>query len=321
MNSRITPIQVIKDIFTDSSPVIRLLAVIIIMGTCYLIFTFIGLLLAMLLFSFSWQELQNLLSGEMQEVSTGFLYYMQGLQSIGLFIVPAILVYILILRDEAETVFTGKRYIFTAALLVIVTLIFSAPLLQKLIEWNESLQLPASLHEFETTLKTLEEERVKIVEQLLSGKGATFFLINILVVSILPALGEELFFRGILQTLLTNWFRNLHVGILATAVVFSAAHLQFYGFLPRLILGMYFGYLFFWSKNIWIPILAHFFNNSIAVFLSFIVDGTDTRFTRYLSQMNNTSALALCISIVLTVFLILLTRRWIAIKMRTRILS
>jgi hypothetical protein len=85
-------------------------------------------------------------------------------------------------------------------------------------------------------------------------------------IAILPALGEELLFRGLIQHLISRWFRNSHVAIFGTAFLFSFIHFQFFGFVPRFLLGLYFGYLLFWSGSLWLPIVAHLINNGLAVF-------------------------------------------------------
>jgi membrane protease YdiL (CAAX protease family) len=95
--------------------------------------------------------------------------------------------------------------------------------------------------------------------------------VNILMLAIIPALGEELIFRACFQKVFVRWTGNYHVAIWITAIVFSAIHFQFFGFFPRMILGALFGYLFVWSGNIWIPILAHFLNNGMAVLAAFIL--------------------------------------------------
>ncbi|TAF81977.1 MAG: CPBP family intramembrane metalloprotease, partial [Sphingobacteriales bacterium] len=91
----------------------------------------------------------------------------------------------------------------------------------------------------------------------------------LLMIAILPAIGEELFFRGTIQNIFTALFKNPHVAVWLTAILFSAIHLQFYGFLPRMFLGALFGYLFIWGKSIWLPILGHFLNNGFAVIMAF----------------------------------------------------
>jgi membrane protease YdiL (CAAX protease family) len=102
-------------------------------------------------------------------------------------------------------------------------------------------------------------------------------MLGILVVALLPAIGEELVFRGMIQRELWRGTRNIHVAIWVSATVFSAIHMQFYGFVPRLCLGALFGYLYYWSDNLLIPIFSHFFNNAFAVVMVYLnhLDITD----------------------------------------------
>jgi hypothetical protein len=91
-------------------------------------------------------------------------------------------------------------------------------------------------------------------------------------IAFLPAIGEELLFRGVIQRIFTSWTRNQHWGIWISAILFSALHMQFYGFIPRVFLGVLFGYLLVWSGSIWLPIIAHFINNAVAVVAMYLID-------------------------------------------------
>src|SRR5690606_9694418 len=94
--------------------------------------------------------------------------------------------------------------------------------------------------------------------------------INLLMIAIIPAIGEELLFRGGIQNIFYKWFKNPHIAIWAAAILFSAIHVQFYGFIPRMLLWALFGYLLVWGKSIWYPIIGHFINNGSAVVTAFI---------------------------------------------------
>lgn len=113
--------------------------------------------------------------------------------------------------------------------------------------------------------KGLEDDYNKQVLALSSMKNINDYLMSLLILGLLPALFEEIFFRGCLQQIMVAIFKNAFVGILVTAIFFSAIHLSFYGFLPRLFLGLMLGFIFYYSKNIWLSIAAHFLNNAIAV--------------------------------------------------------
>jgi membrane protease YdiL (CAAX protease family) len=91
-------------------------------------------------------------------------------------------------------------------------------------------------------------------------------------IAFLPAIGEELLFRGVILRIFTNWTKNHHWGVWISAILFSALHMQFYGFIPRMLLGVLFGYLLVWSGSMWLPIIAHFINNGVAVVVMFLID-------------------------------------------------
>jgi hypothetical protein len=115
----------------------------------------------------------------------------------------------------------------------------------------------------------LENSAEKTTLLLLSGESFVDYIANLLFVGVAAAVAEEFFFRGVLQQLLVKLFKSKNAGVWLTALIFSAMHLQFYGFLPRLILGLLLGYLFVWSKNIWLPILIHFLNNALVITFNF----------------------------------------------------
>ena len=110
-------------------------------------------------------------------------------------------------------------------------------------------------------------------------------MLGLVVIAIIPAIGEELVFRGIVQNELLRWTKNAHISIWLAAIVFSTVHLQFYGFLPRVVLGAMFGYLYHWSGNLWLAMFAHFVNNAVQVValffyqrgnLQYDVEGTES---------------------------------------------
>jgi uncharacterized protein len=134
---------------------------------------------------------------------------------------------------------------------------------------NQELQLPVFLAGIEDWMKRTEEQAAELTMAFLTVNTFPGYLVNVLMVALIPAFGEEFFFRGVLQKVFYRWFRNPHFAILFVAIIFSAFHMQFYGFLVRLALGVIFGYLFYWSGNIWYPVLAHFVNNFMPVSLTY----------------------------------------------------
>lgn len=119
-------------------------------------------------------------------------------------------------------------------------------------------------------MQETETKAMDLTEAFLSIDSWGEFIFNIVMIAMLPSIGEELLFRGLLQRLFNDWFKNIHFAIILAGFLFGAMHLQFFGILPRMVLGVLFGYLFYWSGSLWIPIFAHFLNNGVAVTISFM---------------------------------------------------
>jgi membrane protease YdiL (CAAX protease family) len=119
-------------------------------------------------------------------------------------------------------------------------------------------------------MKAREEEAQQLTDAFLVTDRVGGFLFNLLMIAVVAAIGEELIFRGILVRLFKEWTNNVHVAVFLPALIFSALHLQFYGFLPRLVLGIFLGYLFVWTGSLRVPIIIHFLNNAFAVVLAFL---------------------------------------------------
>ncbi|OEK03222.1 hypothetical protein BFP97_17580 [Roseivirga sp. 4D4] len=137
------------------------------------------------------------------------------------------------------------------------------------IEWNANIDFPDFMSGFEEWARNLEEQLAETTEKFTTFNNFTQFLFGFLVIAILPGIGEELLFRGVLQNSLHKLTKNAHVAIWVSAFIFGAIHLQFYGLVPRMLLGAVFGYLYVWSGNIWYPIISHIANNGIAVIMTY----------------------------------------------------
>jgi len=132
-------------------------------------------------------------------------------------------------------------------------------------EWNQQIKLPASLSSIETALQLMEENMKVITEFLIEFDSFGAFLVGVIVIAVIPAIGEELVFRGLVQNHLFRITKNIHVAIWIAAFIFGAIHMQFYGLFPRMMLGVLFGYLYYFSGKLSYAMIAHFFNNGIAV--------------------------------------------------------
>lgn len=228
------------------------------------------MLLAIPIFNLSLREINELITNNLENAGTSLIKYIQSIQSIGLFVIPGVVLWYLFFNDSK---LFGKRkniYPSYACVLILLTIISMVPLINALVIWNSNLQLPEGMTEMENMLKKMENDAAVLTQKILEGTSIQQYLINLMIIAILPAVGEEFIFRGIIQRILTDWTRNSFIAILIAGVLFSTIHLQFYGFVPRLLLGIYFGFLFYWSGNIWLAIWAHFLNNALAVSLHFL---------------------------------------------------
>ncbi|MDN3668849.1 CPBP family intramembrane metalloprotease [Echinicola jeungdonensis] len=136
-----------------------------------------------------------------------------------------------------------------------------------IIDWNSSIQFPSFMKAFEEFARAKEDQLMELTRYLTDFSGMGEFLMGLLVIGILAGIGEEYLFRGILQPKLHHYTGNAHAGIWISAIIFSAIHLQFYGFFPRLFLGALFGYLYLYSGSLVYPMLAHILNNSLTVIM------------------------------------------------------
>ncbi len=189
----------------------------------------------------------------------------QVISSTLIFIVPAAL-FCRYLRPERSAFLNLNSpphiYFFITAAACIF---FALPAVAGLETWNLSIHLPESFSSLESWMRQKENDAEKITMVFFQDKSTVGLIINLLVMGLVAALSEELFFRGLLQQIFIKNKLNAHIAIILTAVLFSAFHLQFFGFLPRLFLGIVLGYLYYITQNLWVAITAHFCNNAFAI--------------------------------------------------------
>ena len=168
--------------------------------------------------------------------------------------------------------FSPQRTVpFSLLLLSGLLIIAIMPANSWVIDVNTKMDLPGFLSGFEKWAKDKEESLKELTQYLTKFNSVGELVLGLLIFALIPAIGEELVFRGIVQNQLIRWLKNPHLGIWVTAIIFGAIHLQFYGMLPRTLLGALLGYLYWWSGNIWVPILGHFMNNGFTVFMLYLV--------------------------------------------------
>jgi len=196
------------------------------------------------------------------------LKIIQIFSSVGTFIVPPLA--LALTEGQPITRFYGfKNPKPLLAGLVFLIMVASMPFMEWTVVINQKLVLPDFLKGLEQWMKEKEDEAMKLTIQLLTVRNNFDFVVNLIMIAVLPAIGEELMFRGGVQRSINKAFNSPHLAIWLTAIIFSAIHVQFYGFIPRMLLGAGFGYLYYFSGSIWYAILAHFLNNAYAVCAAF----------------------------------------------------
>ena len=164
----------------------------------------------------------------------------------------------------------GAAWWLGAAGLLIICLI---PALSAVVAWNAGVHFPAAWHEFEQWARAKEDQAADLTKFLTQFTTPARLLAGLFVIAVVPAVAEELVFRGVIQRNLVRWFKSRHVGVWLAAAIFSAVHVQFFGFVPRLLLGLVLGYLYEWSGNILVSMAAHFTQNAFQLVLLYLAQG------------------------------------------------
>jgi membrane protease YdiL (CAAX protease family) len=175
-----------------------------------------------------------------------------------------------IARDPQDYLKVNFRFHWGLLLLVLLISVLSMPSIELLSNINQKMQLPHALKWLEDWMKDSEKSAQKITDAMLQMNTIWGMLLDLLLIGLVTAIVEEFMFRGVLQTIFVKWTKNVHAAVWITAILFSAFHLEFYGFLPRVMLGVLFGYFVAWSGSIWPAVWAHFLNNGTDVVLTYL---------------------------------------------------
>lgn len=196
--------------------------------------------------------------------------FVNGLNHAFTLLVPALLFLHIFENKKWEDLSHAPLNRVSSAWLSIAAVIFLIPVNHQVIDWNQNIQLPEILNEVEAWIRAKEQEKNLVTQGILRFDSLSKVLVDLIVFALIGPLGEEVFFRGVLQQKLKDWGLSQVRSIWAAATIFSLVHFQFYGFIPRLLMGALFGYLFLWSGNIRIPIAAHMVNNALFILTAFI---------------------------------------------------
>jgi membrane protease YdiL (CAAX protease family) len=245
-------------------PPVKLILLVLLILIMALFGTLAAYLVSVPLYHIDMKTLETFLSNPGPE-NIGVIKLFQIFQSVFLFVIPALIAAWLFSTNMVGYLKAGEKASGITLILVVFVLFAAIPAMNMFTWINSRLDLPAWLDGVEKMMIASEENAAELTEAFLDGGSTADLAVNLFMIAILPAIGEEFLFRGVLQRIFTEWTRNNHWAIAITAFVFSFVHFQFFGFLPRFLLGLLFGYLMLWSASIWVPVAAHFVNNGIAV--------------------------------------------------------
>jgi membrane protease YdiL (CAAX protease family) len=192
------------------------------------------------------------------------------IQDISLLIIPSIIILGLMKPEPAARLTELKMPQLKEIGLVIILTFCIFPITAFTGQINSAMHLPGWLSGVEHWMIEKEEKADNLIDLLVASNIFWVMILNLLTIALIPAIAEEMIFRGVFQKIFYNLFKSGHMAIWFTSFLFSTIHFQFFGFIPRFILGLVFGYLFFWSGTLWLPVISHFVNNAFPVILSYI---------------------------------------------------
>jgi len=255
---------------TGFHPSLKLMVLIVLVISSFLLVFLIGTGIGMIFFGTDIIESLTMDSEGIDKRSLAILKYFQVVNQIGVFIIPALI--FAWLNDRRVEGYLKLNPVTNVRFYIIgvVVLFTTLPFINWLIDLNNNIDLPSYMETVETWFRQMEEEAMRLNEAFLNTTKLGGLIVNLFMIALLASVGEELIFRGILVRIFVEWTKNVHLGVVISAILFSALHLQFYGFLPRFVLGLVLGYLFIRSGTLWVPILVHFVNNAMAVVLTYL---------------------------------------------------
>jgi hypothetical protein len=250
-------------------PVAQLLALIGILVLAILIGTFLGLIFITARYgSGTMMNIAHLKLDTPQTISALWLLQFIG-TTLPILVTPIIFAY-MIVRDPGDYLKNNFHFPPVLILIVIIMAALAFPITEYLGNINEKMVLPQSLKAIEHWMRDSEDEAAKISDSMMQMHGFGDMLFDLIFIGLLTAIVEEFLFRGCFQTIFMRWTKNTHAAVWITAILFSAFHQEFFSFLPRVFLGVMFGYFAAWSGSIWPAILGHFLNNGSVVVLTYL---------------------------------------------------
>jgi uncharacterized protein len=199
-----------------------------------------------------------------------YIMFMQTVVHVCTFLIPSLIYWRWIESQQLKQFLKKPSPSILLFLIAFLVVLVFMPFNSLIIELNQNMRFPANLKFIEDWMSSEENTLQRLSNFLTDFTTFPKFIVAIVVIAVIPAIGEECLFRGLIQRKIFSKTKDMHVAIWVSAALFSAIHLQFYGFVPRMLLGSVFGYLYWWSSNLWIPIFAHFVNNGSTLLLLFL---------------------------------------------------
>lgn len=256
--------------FEHTSAPLKLVFFLFIIVGSFFILLFLGTVISIPVFQIDFSNFESFFDFTNPE-NLAFIKFMQAIQHMGIYLIPPIVAAFVFSSNPKHYLSADKSSPFFLFLITFLIVMFVIPLSGYFGAINSQMSLPESFAGLENKLRLMEETAGTATMAFLDVSTIGGLLANLFIIAVLPAIGEEFFFRGILQKIFKDWTKNIHVSVFITALLFSAVHMQFFTFLPRFLLGLLFGYLLVWSKNIWLPVFAHFINNATAVLIYYFI--------------------------------------------------
>lgn len=226
------------------------------------VFQLIGALTATAVFDISLVEILNF-QGSISADHIAALKWLQIIGALGAFVFASFLLSYIYTGSWTGYFHFGKRLDWIAVAIIIMVMLAALPFVNWLTEVNTNIEIP--FEKLEAYFRTMHEQTESLMMTLVRADNFWGLLLNLFMIALIPAIGEELVFRGLIQDHFQAWFRNGHLAIFLTAVIFSLVHFQIYSFLPRFFLGIILGYMMYYGRSIWFPMIGHFVNNSMGV--------------------------------------------------------
>jgi membrane protease YdiL (CAAX protease family) len=284
-------------------PSLQFLLLIVILAVFMIVGGLIGIGLVMALYGYGTITQAMSFNTSAPHVITAFWILQVLSTTIPLFVAPVVFARFSV--KQPKTYLKANFNIPALLFLVIFIIMFcSSPFMEYLVNINQKMVFPDFLKSLGQWMREKEDQATKETQLLLQMKTLGSMLFDLLEIGLLTAIAEEFLFRGCVQTIFTRWTKNPHWGIWITAILFSAFHMQFFGFLPRMLLGVFFGYFVLWSGSIWTSVWAHFINNGTAVVVTYLYQQKATSINPDDQHVFNYGAYAFSLIITVLLFLV-----------------